>query len=242
LGFLYFFPCDASFSLDRLSEANKQEEVDKIFKGRGLTTAHGTHGPEGKRGSLIQINHPAYEAVNCRYSKDEQVWRKCGESHYIGYWKDKLPNAAALVRPELLEGENIDIKGDTWRVVVCSPSRTSLPHTFDISPDGSEWVPSVSAEYEPVMKMCEEAMEFAEGQDAHVKVQYCMSLLAKVLGLNYHVGKRELAMLGLVTTESFGLLWNAIIGLTTIEREAERIKKQVATDGNGEEASRGVEG
>ncbi len=237
-GFLYFIPkLDERFNPETCRKPFRDERLHVIFRDASITQANPIAGPEGIRGAIFAATNDHYPATMVKFENAKQVWRKCGDTHWLGYWKETPPSPEDLKRPKTISGERVTIAGQEWIIPLTGPRGINLPSAFDFGDDG-KWNPVEDEEYRDLMKLSEEMMDALGDSeyDAVKQMELSLQFCADLLSVNYRVSNREVGMLRLLKTETVRDILQKALGLELVERE----KKESGTAPTISEAAPGV--
>lgn len=161
--------------------------------------------PNGKPGFLL-ADESRMNGYSVFYRPKEQTWRTFGDVS-IGYYNDSPPTPKELLHQEHLPGRVATLAdGNDWIVPVIylwegTDKATKLPKFLDVDDDGNFREGSVIEKYLPLVErispwfdMWVEAAKKAVANDTEFTVDYKPEDCAFILGHNYRVGPRELAM------------------------------------------------
>lgn len=194
---VYFFPgCSGVASIPK---------AERSFTS-GNPHSRNVTGPDGKTGLLISP-HSAPGGV--RYCADSQNWQKL-----TGYWVgvEKNPRFEALIRPQVVKGEFVEVKNTRVLIPRANPVTHSctLSKVLDLDVEGN-WYETVSEEYaelsEFALKLAEELaqslMDDGEPSLPADDLQHVLAFVCRIIRVNYDLTDREIARLGLVRAESY---------------------------------------
>jgi hypothetical protein len=234
MSFIYFFPNRQSpLVCNQFTDADREHGVADVLRDASLASLNTLRGPDGGSGLLVMIDHKNFGAVNLNYDPDKQNWAKISDYLWIGYWQGKMPPPELLLRPKNIGGEEIEINDQKWIVPICGPQRIGLPTTWRWNGSG-EWHDEVSESHRSLMEDSEKTFEDIRrasepGYDHVAAIKRHASFCARMLTVNYHVGRHEISILGALTDASIVQIIRAAIGQMTYEREIERAKQVAAT-------------
>jgi hypothetical protein len=233
-GFLYFIPRleGTHFNPEKLPPPLKTEKLDKIFRNASVTQkGPPLCGPEGIRGAIVAPTSEHYQAVDVGYDSSLQNWRKCGDTHWLGVWKDRLPDEKSLRRERIVPGELIEINKQQWTIPLVGPAGIYLPSAFDVAEDG-QWQAQVDDEYRELMKASERVMKMldpAVTPDPTEAMEEQLQFCSDVLSVNYRVSNREVGWLGMLKADTIRKIITTSLGIEIVSRE----KTEAATAPNG---------
>lgn len=233
--FIYYFPDRAQpLARNAFSDDDRKCGLDLLLRDASIGYSDYAAGPDGGRGtmSMVAANGGSEHMV---FVNDEAVqrWVKVNPHYWVGMYLDaRRPTPADLARPTQVDGEKVELAGQEWLLPVCGPVISKLPMSFQYVLNGSgwEWKASTRKEFLALQEECKRVIErFGSHTDEDANklfaqnMEFCVSMLA----VNYHVGRVEVSMLEVLTTESFGAIIRTAIGKTTFERQS----KQEAASG-----------
>jgi hypothetical protein len=234
MSFIYFFPNRQSpLVRNQFTDADREHGVADVLRDASLASLNTLKGPDGGSGLLVMIDHKDFGAVNLNYDADKQNWAKVSDYMWIGYWQGKMPGPELLLRPKNIGGEEIEINDQKWTIPICGPQRHALPTTWRFNGSG-EWSDHVSDDYRSLMVESEKTFEELRrsndpGYDHDSAIKRHAAFCARMLTVNYHVGRYEISILGVLTDKSIVQIIRAAIGQIAYEREVEREKQVAAT-------------
>lgn len=204
-----------------------------ILAGESLTYADMPSGPNGDRGTMFCLGG---RGTQLRYSPD-QVWRPVksegsDQVHYlVGLDPGQRPTAGSLLRKKNLGGTPIEIGEEEWKIPILHvpfdqwSSLSSIPRTMAMAEDGSFELRPVT-EYDAV---CERVASFYRRSEDpfEMPISECFSFVCDVLGVNYHLGASEVALLKLFSTSGdlFLKIYAEVMGAKEMERVLSRKKE-----------------
>lgn len=198
-GFCYFLP-----GVDANIAAVRAVGVPCLADdGQGLVVRGSFNGPGGAAGALAWNDG----GQAWQFQKDAQLWAKVAPAtsgiareYWVGHRKDALPGPEDLARPRRHPGVEVTLAGRVWFV----PQYRVFPVAFRVTEEGT-----IEKGLAPAFQaLCEEGVGYLDARfgvpSAVEKVtdESLLGLAARVLGLNYRVGKVELVLLNLSDTRS----------------------------------------
>jgi hypothetical protein len=239
--FLYWLPGQAALNDDALAKlglANALPAASTLAR-RGADP-----GPDGGRGNVVGIPAPAgAEESPFGFYPDEQVWRRCG-LWWLGVTKGRLPRPEDLARKQQVRGHWVKLgDGNGWLVPAAvrydletGTRSLSLPAGLDLSDEG-QWVTRPLPRFAFFSEQVELAWTFYAKRLADPTVEIdpdlWLDLAVQALAFNYHVGKWELASLGLLSTASVHEIVEAVLDVPTMLAVAEAHGKKAAAQPAG---------
>lgn len=189
--------------------------------GAGPQSAQCNNGPGGTAGLIVVADHP--RKADCMYWPDRQTWRKSPDGKFwVGHMNDARPGPEDLARDMIYMGQRLTFQdGREWIVPRCHgvvPQRpATLPSRLDLSEDG-KWIGTPA---EPYAKLADKAFELWQVLIGVAKNTLSaageIDLAAEALAVNYRIGRLEIAMLGLWTTDDHKRVLRAMIDADEIE-------------------------
>lgn len=226
--FLYYLPrcviCDAEELVrrglaDRLAETVCADELRST-----LQRSNVTGGPDGGDGKLL-VPMPSDRSipVGAKYDAAAQTWRASARiidgrpAYWVGWYTDAPPNPRGVRRFEMVDGYD-EILGD-GRDWICPTIRSQL--TLPGVPCAlGRWNGSYTSEplprYQAIWKQSQvwlAAWLSAPGLGIEAQLEAAFDCLR----LNYRIGHEEITALGLLTTETCGLVVEAALDLPFLE-------------------------
>ena len=193
---------------------------------------------DGGSGAGTVVAEPTFAGKVGVFS-DRQTWRKVpGSDAYVGYYTDDPPKPADVARSQMLPGHRVELgDGQKWTVPIARGIAEhgdnmmigcTLPTAMAIDDDGNWQEGAVVPKYAALWKLAEQwwdtvvtasaAVEGADVSDAGLIVELAdqndAALL--VLSANYRLGKAEVVLLGLFTSDTYGELLGALIDMPTM--------------------------
>jgi hypothetical protein len=174
-------------------------------------------GPNGSAGLLLALT-PADGRdpglIACQ--RDSQRWIDCGGC-WLGRAKDELPTPELLARPSLLPGPFVTLgDGCEWQVpIVRKLARLALlPRRMGYDAEG-RFAMTVLPEFDAAWRASGEMFDHIRSAQP-LDFEKVFALCVEVLALNYRIGLREAAELGLITTENYEQLYDAALDLAKV--------------------------
>ena len=258
MSFLYFIPDrGVGFSLDDA----KTLGLDRVLS---VSMHHREcDGPAGQHGVIVARSE-SLASARVGYWPDKQTWRKLpGIEAWAGFETGSPPGPAELVRAATLPGHQLALgDGRSWLVPVAIEAsgpplrfRKALPVTMDVN-DAGEWIDGEVLEaYRPLWEIAadwwdarvELAQHVSEGKrddefrDERFTKGWIFDSAVDVLAVHYRLGKLEVAMLGLFSSNAGMEVLDYLVdepGYRAI-REAEATQKKTA---DGSSTGDGPEG
>lgn len=236
--FIYFFP-------DSRQRVLTKEAWQALCKTQGLSHLSRTtpscreclSGPAGAPGLLVTANVHGATSIP-RYAKDEQLWRKCSDTLWIGVQRDAMPTPGDLEQPMLIEGHPVELAdGNVWRMpraVIAPGGQTGLEIVLTVNQDTGEDEEAVKPCYRRFGDLARKFWEaFLNAEDGKVTFAMDDLLALSVEGLshNYRVGMHELRMLGVLSSENvWRLCYAAIDGPRWETMAQDYVEAQKKTD------------
>lgn len=228
--FLYFLPA-------------RQTPVfhnDPLLESLGLSTVLGdkvgsvkvARGPNDQGGYLVYRDIPADKLDDRvkhphRVAKEEQTWVEWA-GYWVGFWKEAPPSPEELERGKSLASHPVELAdGNEWKAPICRriTGESGLPTVIFQDKDGA-LVYEVDDEY----KFFQEAAEREYRQlmsawgvspqgegDEPFTDQELFDIAVGLLGLNYRIGKAELAAMKLLTKQGMFNVVKAMIDFPSFE-------------------------
>ena len=243
-GFLYFIPnyttpISSAASIDP-SWGVGNFPLRAILAGESLTYGDMPSGPNGDRGMMFCLGG---RGTQLRYSPD-QVWRPVKAdgldrvSYLVGLDPSQRPTAESLLRKKNLGGTPVDLKEELWEIPILHVpleefgSLSSVPRTMTMAADGSFELRAIS-EYDAVCQRVADFDRQCKAGAAGIPLNACFDFFVDVLGVNYHVGPAEVALLGIFSTDprAFLKVFSEVMGMTELDRVVARKKEESDSEG-----------
>lgn len=162
-----------------------------------------------------------------------QVWL-AADGYWCGYWVGRMPDAEGLMRSPMVGGYVVETEAGTWVVPLARhlDGRTNLDERIVFSPDGEISMAPI-ARYERLCGFAQEHFQFLSGVDDPLGVdtkaglQRLADASVEALAVNYHVGRVELSLLGILTKVRVELICGLLVDLPGLLKLLEEKKKQV---------------
>ena len=192
----------------------------KVFQAGIVRRQVHTGGPDGGTGVIVAPQPVGGDPIDTGYHRDRQVWAHCG-AYWLGRAAKQIdtrsPSPEVLARPALLPGPLVTLgDGRDWQIpIVRRLGRFSaLPQRMGFDAAGEFALQPLPA-YEAAWLAAGEIFDhlFSARSLPFPKV---FALCVEVLALNYRVGPREVADLGLITTENYQRVYEAAVDLAKV--------------------------
>ncbi len=211
---------------------------------------NGPDAKDGGSGAGTVIADPLFSGKLGVYP-DRQTWRKVpGSKAYVGYYTDDPPKPADVARVQVLPGHLVTLgDGQKWTVPIARGIAEhgdnvmigcTLPTAMAIDDDGNWKEGEVVPKYAALWKLAEQwwdtvvtasaAVEGAEISDVGLIVELAEQNDAALVALsaNYRLGKAEVVLLGLFTSDTYGDILGALIDMPAMIAYHEKKKLSVA--------------
>lgn len=161
-------------------------------------------GPGGSDGIVVSCG-----AGDCRYLPDEQIWTKIGDIVWIGMAKDatQLPSPQDLERSVVM-GKPLKLcDGREWHIpVVCTfNGETKLRRAIGLDEYGVAVL--ILDMYHRDLFLSAKALQYicVQGAGMQVAISKYRAFAEQVLAVNYRIGPKEIAALGLLKDDEIVL-------------------------------------
>jgi len=174
------------------------------------------NGPGGRSGVLLcAIPIDGLPPKRLGYYPDEQTWEPLDPpGAWLGHDPRSLPTPDDLRRRTLHDGFDLQLGGQTWIIpTVRQPfdGDTALPQRY--TRRSGKWLGEIEERYRGIWQWSAEIHSQMKERGADFDLDEVLSYCVAVLGLNYRVGYAEQAILGLLTTTTFGEICLASFGI-----------------------------
>lgn len=204
-GFLYFVPgLQRPANLDDAAAAG----VGYAFESKSRLQSAPIHGrtPTGGGGSLL-FDMERLGSAAPAYKADEQQWKKVPDTEtLVGFYVDDRPTPQTLARSSQLGGAMVRLAdGNEWlapQLKAYSGENgfaANYPLIADMDDDGNWIAGGASPESQRLEKLFDDLMAAMLGEP--MKTADALNWAADLLGVNYVIGRREAAMLGILQTD-----------------------------------------
>jgi len=195
-------------------------------------------GPDSGGGQLLRRD---VDDTRLLYRRDEQVWYEW-RGYFVGYWRDSPPTPKDLLRAEWLTSHRVKLRdGNEWLVPIVRrcDGQTEVPSVTFEDKDG-RLVVEVDDRYKFFADIAEREFQQLLVDSGNQQILTDEQVTAfvpltdadlfdaatRLLGLNYHIGKAEVAALRLLTKENVADVCGAMIDLPTLVKISEEMKKR----------------
>lgn len=168
-------------------------------------------GPDGKAGCVFAWWN--WQSRQIGYRPAQQKWSDSREGYWVGLWTESFPLPSELARPYQEAGRKIRLgDGNEWLV----PQVEKLPRDMVLADDGT-WRYEVQRRHHAVyLESIDWARRFAPTQDGTSQVYVNMAELADfvigALRMNYRITREVASALRLLSTQTLGAAFSAIVG------------------------------
>lgn len=245
-GFLYFLP--------NAKQADIPERIDLwgldyLRDGNRRLHARGATGPGGVHGFVLGSS-ANWLPEQVKVSK-EIAWQPFPKTHadcqaYLGSIEGESVKPEDLVREKTISGEFLTLAdGNRWliphaQVITDQGAATNLPVSYGLDEDSGDWIVNqILPQYQAIWKHANQYLESMWGAiESHMQsgapdgemvsweIADAEQLIIDALQVNYRVSTRELATLGVLTSDIANRIANVLID----EKGYERLKKKEAAD------------
>lgn len=244
-GFLYYIPKPGTFQPADLTAAG----LAYAFEGRPATRTC-SHGPDGGQGVILAQPGPDDSQVG--YYPDRQTWRRIpSSSAWVGLYPDSRPGPADVLRRQTLDGHLVRLAdGNQWLVPIARGIAEegdgiawypALPQRMDLDDEGKWQANGPLPKYEELWKLALiwwDAFRGVEVTDEGATVEFpggnLFDAAVIALGANYRLGRVEVAMLGLLDSQSPARVLNALIDWPTLEAALQKKMDQPPAISSGD--------
>jgi hypothetical protein len=190
-------------------------------------------GPDGD-GMLLCLGNNAERLF---FKPDEQVWAKCG-NYYVGHYKNELPVESALRRKRQLAGHYVELAdGERWLIPIARiiSGGSALPQSLILGDNGeilTGEMPQYAGFSAKAQKLWQDFRienKWDEGTP-QLTAKDRMELAIDALAWNYRIGRIEVNMLHLLTTQNLAELMAVIIDVPTLMEMAQRLESDKKKD------------
>lgn len=241
--FQYFLPDQTEVTRQSIIDAGlggvfRDLIANPVALARGISTrmVHG-HGPGGNRGILFA---PVGQVPQLGFDNESQQWTNCGE-YWLGFMREPAFGPSIFARSQaggFTPGVNLVLgDGHIWEVptIRASGRWPALPRRMGFDAAG-EFELTILPEYDFAWAASGEIFDLAFGKKQG-NFEIAFSLCVQVLSLNYRIGERETAELGLITTQNFQDIFRAAIDWEKIQELLGESEVQKKTESAPEPAS-----
>jgi len=195
-GFLYYLPGAGSANAALLAGVG----LESLFSVSDLTQVPVTHGPEDNGSGVVLA---MADTDQPGFYPDRQEWQKCaGGKYWLGWARDSLPGPEDLQRGEVRDSYRFTLSdGAEW---LCPVAR-ALPSYWGFDDDDNR-VRKLRPEFRELSERADAAWHNWNAEEGHFDPEWIAGLEAaelcvSALALNYRVGAREMAALGMPSAE-----------------------------------------
>lgn len=173
-------------------------------------------GPNGSNGCILALVPMSGECGEVGYYPDRQTWIPVGPTDAPKYWlgwnTQKPPTPDTLRRDRIVSGYEYTLgDGHDWTApTIRRPNgKTNLPEVWGVDPAGA-FAARLHPDYDRFWQLAGEMFKVALEQIDWEQPQ-TFAAAVECLGLNYRVGPHEVSALGLLTSETYPLVFGAAI-------------------------------
>ena len=225
--FLYYLP---EFQRPVVQRSDLPTELSAVLDDANWSTAKLDKGPDGKQGRML-IVAPADKTKGAipepaTYSATLQQWAPCGDdiTHWMGWSLAAPPEIGDVLRKRQVDGHKVRFAdGVEWTIPAVLVPFDTLPKRWTLSGAG-EPMRSIQPGYESLQTESTKWFDLISENKKFDEADW-FDYVSKLLAVNYRVGPREIAALGIVDNSIDLIVGTIKASLGWHEIEAMRQKK-----------------
>lgn len=242
---LYYIPGDrAALTPEAYSEVIKEFHLEHLRGTHVQSRRIEQNGPNDGGCGLVFSPYLTETPNKIGYWPNDQTWSRCG-GYWLGVFKDKPVEPESLRRKDtpiqrtwtvtLADEQQWDVPLARWPYPCETIGESLLPHRRCLDANGNE-VKRVAEQY---VKLDAEAHWFYEqylrigdGEVDEIDLDRVVDVAACAVEVLYHVSRKEIMLLGLLTDEAARAVCEATTGITAVQRMQKALETaQKKTDG-----------